>query len=454
MYPLLTLVRNGAALGALFLLAHCGGSDLTLPGDAAPAAITIHDGDGQDGVAGAELPSPIVVKVLNRRGEPVPAQLVAFSLEGEAGGGSITPESRTNEEGLAQAVWVLGGTVGTQSAVASVFGADDLTVIFEAVAGAAPARRIVAVDGNNQFAPIGTDLDDPLIVRVTDEFGNPVADVEVHWSANNGSVDPRSTNTGSDGLARTTWVLGSSTGSQSASASRDGLEGSPVEFTATALPGTADDLVPVSGNNQRGEPGQELREPLVVRLVDRDGNGIAGRAVTWIVGTGGGSVAPATSSTGNNGQAETRWTLGSSLGVNTVNAVVSGVGIVGFRATAVSGGGGGSGSAPSRLGFVTQPSDTERGRDITPPVQVEVLDQNGNRVTGEEFKIKLELTGNDDGKLKGHKDEETQSGVATFDDLEVNESGDYRLRATTDGLLAAESDVFQIYEEDEDDDDD
>jgi hypothetical protein len=388
---------------------------------------------------------------MNRRGEPVPGQSVRFAVA-EIPGTSITAEASNKEDGLARAVWVLGATVDTQSAVARVVGAENLTVTFDAVAQAAEAWKIEAFDGNEQSAPIGTDLTNPLVVLVTDQFGNPVADVEVEWSTEDGSVDPTSSNTGPDGRTQTSWVLGSSIGRQSTSASREGLEGSPVEFTATALPGTADDLVPVSGNNQRGEPGQQLGEPLVVRLVDDDGNGIPGRAVSWIVGTGGGSVSAATSNTGSNGEAETRWTLGSSPGLNTLNAVVSGVGIVGFRATAVGGaGGGGGGSAPSRLGFVAQPSDTERGREISPAVQVEVLDQTGTRVTGAEFKIKLELTGNEEGKLKGHKDQETRSGVATFDELEVDENGVYRLRATANGLSAAESNVFQIYEEDDDD---
>jgi hypothetical protein len=456
-HPLLNLLgRIGATFGALVLLAQCGGSDLTLPSDGAPTAITIYDGDDQNWSVGARLPRPIIVEVVNRRGEPLPGQLVAFSLAEAIPGASITPEARTDELGLAQADWVLGATVGTQSAVARVVGAEDLTVTFEAKAEAAEARKIEALGGSEQSAPIGTDLRDPLVVQVTDQFGNPVADVEVQWSTDDGSVDPASSTTGLDGQAETSWVLGSSIGSQTASASRDALEGSPVEFTATALPGTADDLVPVSGNNQTGDPGQELRQPLVVRLIDRDGNGIPGRAVSWIVGDGGGSVSAATSNTNGSGEAETRWILGSSPGPNTLNAVVSGVGIVEFRATGVSsgggGGGGGGGSAASRLGFLTQPTATERRRDITPSVQVEVLDRNGNRVTRGEFRIRLELTGNDDGKLKGHRDERTRSGVATFDELEVDKPGDYRLRATADGLAAAESNVFRIFDEDDDDD--
>jgi hypothetical protein len=205
----------------------------------------------------------------------------------------------------------------------------------------------------------------------------------------------------------------------------------------------------VSGNDQSAPPGQELAQPLVVRLVDDEGNGVPNRAVSWVIGVGGGSVSSATSTTNGNGEAETRWTLGPTAGSNTLNAVVSGVGFVRFTATASQGGGGGGGSSPSGLRFLVQPSDAEEGRKISPPVVVEVLDQSGARVTDQEIEIKLELIGDDDGRLKGDERERTRSGVATFDDVEVDEEGDYRLRATAKGLPAVESNEFEIRERDD-----
>jgi hypothetical protein len=123
---------------------------------------------------------------------------------------------------------------------------------------------------------------------------------------------------------------------------------------------------------------------------------------------------------------------------------------VGFRATATNGGGGGGGggSTPSQLRFVVQPSDTEEDSDISPPVQIEVLDQNGTRVTDDDVEIKLELSGDDDGKIKGKDKERTRSGLATFDDLEIDKEGEYRLRATADGLPAIESNTFVVHERD------
>jgi hypothetical protein len=75
-----------------------------------------------------------------------------------------------------------------------------------------------------------------------------------------------------------------------------------------------------------------------------------------------------------------------------------------------------------------------------------VLDQNGNRVTTGEWEINLELLGDNDGKLKGQNRQTTRSGVATFDDLQIDEEGEYRFRATAAGLPATESNPFEVHE--------
>jgi hypothetical protein len=96
------------------------------------------------------------------------------------------------------------------------------------------------------------------------------------------------------------------------------------------------------------------------------------------------------------------------------------------------------------LAFRVQPSDVEEDEEIRPPVEVVVLDRDGDRVTDEELEIKLELRGDDKGKLKGDRNERTQSGIATFDDLKVDKEGDYRLRASADGLPSVDSDQFEV----------
>jgi hypothetical protein len=302
------------------------------------------------------------------------------------------------------------------------------------------------VSGDDQTAPVGAALGDSLVVRVLDPFGNPVAGVDVKWNAARGSVDPGSVTTGSDGRAATYRILGSSAGSQTATASSAGLDGSPVTFTSHAAPGSADKLVRVSGNSQSARPGAELSDPLVVRLVDSKGNGVPGRPVSWVIGAGGGHVESPNSNTDGDGEARTRWTLGSS-GSNTLNAVVSGVGVVAFSATATNGGGGGGGGGDqqaARLGFKVQPSNARDRKAVSPPVEVEVLDRDGNRVTSRQIEVKLDLTGERNGRLKGNTRRLTESGVARFSDLKVEREGNYRLRASADGLPSVDSDGFEV----------
>src|SRR3954468_3973419 len=179
-------LRNFAlAFPALLAFAACGGSDLVLPADGAPADITMVDGDHQTGPAGAELAKPLVVKVVDGRGSPVEAQTVTFELASDAAGAEVTPgTATTGADGTARARWVLGGASGTQSVVARVTGNGvpaGLDVTFEASVGSAGAKQIAVATGDDQTGPVGSRLPDPLVVLVTDQFGNPVAGVPVDW---------------------------------------------------------------------------------------------------------------------------------------------------------------------------------------------------------------------------------------------------------------------------------
>lgn len=431
---------------ALALLVGCGGNDLVLPGSGTAADLELVNGNNQTGSAGSPLAQPLQVKVVDDRGDPLSGHTVAFALDTDAPGARLDPESaRSSQGGIAQSQWTLGASSGTQRVVARVAreGSEPLLVQFSAVVAAGAASKIVRAGGDDQSAEVGQRLADPLVVRVSDAFDNPVAGLSVDWAADEGDVDPASSVTGSDGLAQTSWTLGAATGSQSATASSSDLAGSPVHFTATGHAGGAEDLERVSGDHQSARPGTALENPLVVELLDGAGNPVPNRAVTWVVATGGGSADPLTSTTDTEGQASMEWTLGPDEGRNTLNAVVSGVGVVGFTATATNRGGG---SSASRLAFQRQPSDGGKDESIDPPVEVVVLDEDGERVTQGKFKVKLELTGSDNGNLKGHRDEDTRDGVATFDDLKVDREGEYRLRASVDGLPSVDSDAFEIHD--------
>lgn len=78
----------------------------------------------------------------------------------------------------------------------------------------------------------------------------------------------------------------------------------------------------VSGDAQSADPGTTLEQPLVVEVVDPDGNAVEGVTVAFRARGGGGSVDPATRTTGANGRAATRATLSEGPGLNTFEAAL------------------------------------------------------------------------------------------------------------------------------------
>ena len=102
-----------------------------------------------------------------------------------------------------------------------------------------------------------------------------------------------------------------------------------------------------SGDDQLGEPGELLREPLVVRVTNRDGLPIEDVLVLWRVIEGGGAVpGPRVPIDGGPGDATETFTdrqglaravleLGPGPGPNTVEATTLFADSVTFRATAI-----------------------------------------------------------------------------------------------------------------------
>jgi hypothetical protein len=444
------VLTPGVALAAF----ACGGGDLVLPDDGVPAAIAAVRGEAQTGTVGSPLADSIVVQVTDGAGRPVADLSVEFAVPPGGSAGEVIPDTaRTGGDGRAGAEWVLGEQAGSQVVDARVVGADQIAVSFTASARAAAAHAIVALSGDEQTATVGTALPDSLVVQVNDQFGNPVSGAPVEWSAEPGSITPRTVETDADGRAAARRVLGTTAGTQTAAASAPQLAGSPVIFTHTGIPGSAASLVLVSGDGQSAEPGAELPDQLVVRLVDEQGNGMGNQAVSWVIGVGGGSVSPTTGQTDGEGFSSARWTLGPSQGLNTVNAVVSGLSVVTFTASAISGGGGGGGGggdhAADHLIFQVQPSDARKKERITPPVVVGVVDRNGDLVQESGIKIKIELASGS-GKLEGKLEKDTKNGIAVFDDLKVTEPGDgkvLRARAPDEAQLGiVESHPFRVEE--------
>ncbi len=83
-------------------------------------------------------------------------------------------------------------------------------------------------------------------------------------------------------------------------------------------------LSKVSGDGQGALPGQTLAQPLVVQVNAVGGGTVSGDTVIFAVASGGGSLGVLVAVTGGNGQAQTTWTLGGSVGTETVTASAKG----------------------------------------------------------------------------------------------------------------------------------
>jgi plastocyanin len=132
--------------------------------------------------------------------------------------------------------------------------------------------------GNGQTGTVGEVLPDPLRVVIT-KTSEPQAGVVVNWATpNGGSLAPASSNTGADGIATSAWTLGPNAGSQTATATVAGADGSPVSFTATAeddTPPPPPPPPPSATVQVLGPSGGNRFDPISVTIQ-------AGQTVLWV----------------------------------------------------------------------------------------------------------------------------------------------------------------------------
>jgi hypothetical protein len=199
-----------------------------------------------------------------------------------------------------------------------------LIVALSSSALAVQGTKIVEVSGNNQSATVGTTLDNPFVVLVTDNSGNPVTGARVNWQVITGGASfPASyTITNSNGLTSNTLTLGTSSGHDKATAIIAN-NGAAAVFGGYAIPGPAETISIYSGNNQGGTVGAPLPNSLAAICRDKYGNPSAHAQVNWTVLSGGGSV-PYSYSLSEKGIATKVLTLGKAPGNNAVSAAING----------------------------------------------------------------------------------------------------------------------------------
>ncbi len=333
---------------------------------------------GTVGTAVSPLPS---VRVTDAGGNPVSGAQVTFTA---SSGATISGAIKlTDANGLATVDgWTL-GSAARNYAVTATSGALTPVVFTAAAQPGAPA--IVTVNaGAGQSAVVGRPVAIEPSVTVTDGFQNPVPGVEVVYdvTAGGGSATGRRPITNASGVAQVGgWVLGDNLGSNTLSAtvtSTTSIANNPISFVATATAGPPTSLVFTTGSGQSGIVGSVIATPPSVTVRDARNNPVSGAAVTFLTATGSGSVTGANATTNANGVATVgSWTLGLSVGAQTLIARVAGVPDASITATGLA-------VTPASVVALTA---TDLGTVpisavATPAPSVKVLDASGNPVFG------------------------------------------------------------------------
>ena len=306
-----------------------------------------------------------------------------------------------------------------------------------------PSRptSIAAASTTTLEAIAGSPVAEKPSIVVKDQRGNPMAGVSVTFAAvlGGGTVSGASQTTSATGVATVgDWVLGTTAGANALTATATGL--SPLTFAATGVAGPASAMVKTN-DGQSATVGTNVALAPAVTVTDANGNPVAGAAVVFEIVTGGGSIAGGSATTGANGIATPgSWTLGTTVGANTLSATSGLLPPAVFTATAVA-------DVPAKLGIITQPGGASVGVAITAAPVVHVLDQYGNLVANSTTSVTAELASGS-GTLGGTVTVSAVAGVATFSNLVISDftsDGSATLRFTASGLTPATSSSFTAY---------
>ena len=382
----LTSWTLGATAGVNTLTASSTGltnSPLTISASSVVTGATqmALNGGSATGTAGQVVAVPPSVVVKDASNNPVAGVLVSFAVT--SGGGTVTGATQTtNAQGVATVgAWTLGATAGTNTIVATSTGLANSPLTISATASTAPATQIASYAGSVAGTVGAVVATNPAVI-VKDAAGNPVAGVDVTFAVTSGggSMTGVTQKTNAQGIATVGgWTLGTSVGTNTATATSAALTGSPVTFSVTSSASTATTLVVNAGNAQSAAASTAVPTAPSVKVTDQYGNAVPGVAVTFAATTGGGSVTGGTQSTNASGIATVgSWTLGASAGLNTLTVTSTGLGGSPLAITAT---GTSTGASLATSTVTASPTSITADGTTTSTLTIQLKDAAGNNLS-------------------------------------------------------------------------
>lgn len=248
------------------------------------ATLVVQRGADQIATAGSTLTTPFQVQALDANQAPVIGAPINFAAVN--GAGSVSPSTATTDaNGFASTVVTLGSAIGGYTFTAQAAGNAAQTRIV-ATANAAAAASLSIASGNQQADTVMATLGQPLTVRVSDGFGNPVANQVVDFKVSSGQaalLTPGSAGpapevqvaTGTDGTANVSLVGGAVAGSVKIAASLPGTSVVGTTFEETLKPGVASRLAMVQQPSPTAQATIPLGRQPKVQVTDLYGNPVA-----------------------------------------------------------------------------------------------------------------------------------------------------------------------------------
>ena len=184
------------------------------------------------------------------------------------------------------------------------------------------ASAVAITSGGAQSATVNTTIASPVVAKVTDQSGNPIAGLIVTFTtaATSGSVSTAQATTDATGSASVTWTLGTVAGTDSMTVSVGSL--TPTTVVATATPDAPAALTIVAGNGQTATVDAMLSTTLEVKVTDQYGNVVPSAVVNWTDDSGG-TFSTTSTLTDLNGIAQVQYTLGPTPGPEDVVASIT-----------------------------------------------------------------------------------------------------------------------------------
>jgi len=250
--------------------------------------------DALETFAGEKIAGPPTVEVLDDLGNPVRNVEVIVSIQGSASFSAGRTSVNTNNSGIAEFNDLVIETSGSYTLLFNAIGVteDVSTGPFDVLA--ANAASLSRVSGNNQTGTVTSTLAESLVVRVLDEFGNPVPGVQVQFAVSDTpsgavgqSVGSGQVTSDSDGIAQTTLTLGDITGTYVVTVSASGTSSVLFSAVATASAASTFTFDPISSPQTAGQP-----FGIRITALDSQGNIATGYQGTAALSTGSGSIIP------------------------------------------------------------------------------------------------------------------------------------------------------------------